>query len=58
MNILGFFTFGHLRKSEFPDMNLKIMKINNEVNLLNCYFLMIRNKTPNINMSYNYADLM
>ena len=39
-------------------LNLKIMKINNKVNIIRSYFLIMRKKPPNINISYKCADWM
>ena len=45
-----------LEKCVFHNLNLQIMKINNEVNFLQPYFLITRNRPPNTNIPYKYTD--
>ena len=57
--MVSFHNFDHSRKrgnDVFHKLNLKIMKINDKVNFLEPFFLTTRNKPPNTNIPYKYAD--
>ena len=43
-------------KGVFLNSNLWMMKTNNNVNFLELFFLVVRNKTPNTDIPYKYAD--
>ena len=58
MKMVSFHNFDHLRKIVFHNLNLKMMEINNKVHFLKSYFLIMRNKSTNINIPYRYANWM
>ena len=44
------------RKCAFPNLNLKIRRIDIKINFLKTYFLITRNEPPNTNKPYKYTD--
>ena len=48
----------HWEKDVFHNLNLKMMKINSNVNFLKPYFLITRNKPSNINIPCKYENVI